>query len=406
MERVADRDRWRDDAIPRRVRAAGKMLAGLENGNTSPSLLLYATNLLATYCGVPREAWVTSKADQHPVFALAQKLYVELNLRGELRTIEEIWTELERRARSLRMRPEVWANLLKQLAITQANLGQADKAEITLARVVAPENLELLSPFLQADILHQLGVFLVQQGKHRQAKGILEKCLQVASDGDVYELQAFALNQLGHIALFQGYWSLAKRHYSRELDILIDNGESDNLACVPYQSLGYWHLYQGEYNAAIAMLTKGLKIRQNWGERAAVALNQVYLATAYIKQGRLTDAETLLTEAIRTARDVTHRRSLALAHAAFAQLEVAYSRPQAAVPQWEEALKTLESLSMAPLELRLLTQFFLFRLRRGHVHALPKLMLRIWRNIRRQRLSTSSMLRLAWGQLRNAMRGK
>jgi tetratricopeptide (TPR) repeat protein len=349
-------------------------------------------NLLTSYLSIPTHITLNHRSTEI-MTRLAQTLHPHMASRGYWSEISFWWSKVAMIAEQL---PDaaIKAQIVKQLAITKNDQGEAKEAQHLYEQLTAWPEFDLLSHYLQADILHQVGVCYLRQGSYKQAKEALTRCLAVSDEYNHLELKAYALNQLGNIFMLQGSFGKARRCYEESLATFEANGESDNLACVAYQSLGRLLVLQRHFAEAISLLEQGLAIRRRRREQGGTANNAIHLATAYLGLDRLHDAESLLNEALQTCRDLNDRRGMALCYLAFGHLEAKRGENNAAIAQWQQALDVLSIVPMPSIELEVLAALLPQLLRAGRIRETLLALVRLLSNFRQQGLGPIAVGRL------------
>jgi predicted ATPase/class 3 adenylate cyclase len=157
-------------------------------------------------------------------------------------------------------------------------------------------------PRAQAKALSTAGEFANLAGDIGSAKGYLERSLALYKRaGDTGALPA-AYTQLGHVALLEGDYELARNLYERVLE-----HESSNPWCtrgVAFNNLGVALLEAGRVAEARAMLERGLvETREERSSLTAVALLQ-NLAWAALLEHDLTRCASLLGESCELLKEV------------------------------------------------------------------------------------------------------
>ena len=383
-------------------------------GERDDAFLLRALELIRTYLHVPRLATSPQPTDL-PIIRLAQALQCHLFDRGFWRQLILLWPQLIDVAAHLG-EPLIHAELVKQLAIIKANQGDSRATDLLYTSLLHSPQFPQLPAALQADVLHQVGTTLAWQGKLAQAHILLDQVLTlveqhpidpdhrnqtdrygVRSGLDVtpmWESKAYALNQLGNVAMFQGKFRLAECRYTACWTILNEYGEAENLACVAHQALGWLWLHWHQPKRAIPVLEKGIAIRRRRQERENVAINLVYLAAALLQQQQLDRAEPLLTEALPILRASGNRRDTGLCHLYFGQLALLRGQRIAAIEQWQQALAHLQTVHTPLVEQRIFMQYSLWLLAVGEITMLRKVSHQLYTSLRQQGLQP-----MDWGRL-------
>lgn len=395
----------------------------LVKGDTSEFVVERALDLLRTYLNIPIYVHPPQKANE-TIVRLAWALHTSVHIRGYWDEICILWPKIQGIARSL-PDPAHYAEVTRHLAITQNDRGEGKAAQQLYEELLASTHFEKITRDQQADILHQLGVCYADQGAYTCAQRVLNRCLAIvetASDASntrdnaadierriskarcaaalVWEAKAYTHNQLGHIAVWQGEFSAAGRHYTESLRLFTEHGETHNLACVAYQALGRLLTMQRNYAEAKPLLEQNLVIRRRRAEKKGGADAAVYLADAYVGSRQLADAEQLLNEAMATYGDLHDRRGITLCHFYFGVLEQARENHTKALAQWRRAQKLAATIPVPAIELQVLVALATGLLRAGHLYEWLHMLVRFYLNVRQQGLAPVAAWRLVQGYRR------
>ncbi len=395
----------------------------LVKGEANQVVVERALDLLRTYLSIPAYVQSLQLVDETMV-RLAWALHIDVHPRGYWDEICLLWPHIQLVAKRL-PDPAHYAEVTRHLAITKNDRGEGEAAQQLYEDLLASPHFEQITLDQQADILHQLGVCYIDQGKYVCAQQVLTRCLTLAeppSDASnirdsaadlqcrisharcaaalVWESKAYAHNQLGNMALSHGDFATARRHYTESLRLFTGHGEAHNLACVAYQALGRLLVIQAKYAEATSLLEKNLIIRRRRSEKKGSAYAAAYLADAYLRAGRLTAAEPLLNEALAACGDLHDRRGITLCHLYFGYLEQARGHRQAALDQWQQAKELAVAVPVLSVELQVLTALWVGLLRAGRLHEWWFTMIHLYRNIRQQELGTLAAWRLLKQYLR------
>lgn len=378
-----------------------RALRRLMDNEVSDFFLDRSFNLLTTYLSIPRHIQINNRLDEL-MTRLAQTIYAHVQPRGYWDEISFWWPKVAMIAKQL---PDaaVAAEIIKQLATVKNEQGEVREAQHLYEQLTNSPDFSLLSSFKQANILHQIGVCYLRQGNYTKAKEALTRCLTISNEHNHLELKAHALNQLGNMAMFRGDLNRARRYYEKSLATFEADGESDNLACVAYQSLGRLFVLQRNFSEAIPFLERGLAIRRRRQEQEGIADNAIHLAIAYLECGRLYDGESLLNEALQACRKLSDRRCIALCYWAFGRFEVKRGDNNAAITQWQQALDVLSTVPMPPIELPVLAVLLPQLLRAGRIRECLIALARLLSSLRQQELGPIAIWRLAMLNARRMM---
>ncbi|MEZ4683455.1 MAG: hypothetical protein R2932_55530 [Caldilineaceae bacterium] len=292
--------------------------------------------------------------------------------RGRWHELLTLWPQVIQMAEHL-PNPTSYIELVKNLATLKDRQGDGEDANQLYQRLLHATQFPQLPLVLRADLLHQVGTTLVWQGQLKRAGVLLHQVLALTEqhfDGSerpktdqfgvrsslqmtpLWESRAYALSQLGNIAMFHGRFIQAEQLYMACWNTLNQHGEAENLACVAHQALGRLWLHWRQPKRAIPILEKGIVIRRRRHHNEGVAINAIYLAAALMDCRELDHAEPLLNEALPIVRTVENRRDCGLCHLYLGQLELLRGRQQVAIEQWQQALSYLQTVHTPLIEQR------------------------------------------------------
>ena len=391
---------WRKYQLNRYISDSKRALQRLEAGQTDQSFLNFSFNLLTSgLTSIPEYQLVDANLNA-AMARLAEALHPYILNQGQWAQLTLVWSQIVADQDSLRDL-STRAELVKQLAITHNNQGQAKEAQYLYDQLVNWPDFKHLPPIQQAEILHQTGLCYLRQGVYPQAENFLVASVTLSNTHALWDIKGFALSQLGNIAMFRGDFRQAEAYYGESTLSFEVGGEENNLACVAYQSLGRFFVLAKQFTKAIPLLEKGLVIRRRRQEQNGIANNAVNLALAYLGVGRLNEAEELLDEAFPICKELHDQRGIALCHLAFGRLEKKRGSRTMAILQYRQALETLDVYPMPPLELQILSELLPYLLRTGQIRIFLVALIRLLQNLRQQELGMVAIWRLLKLQIRN-----
>lgn len=405
---------WRQRQWQGYLREAEAARQRLAAGERSPVFLRRVVQLLYTYFHSPR-AEGAAQAVAGPLVQLAFTAHAYVHYLGEWQMMGAVFRKA---AETLKGSPQRldYADVVKLLAITLANQGQYAEALALYDEIVSRDDFACLPVTAQADLLVNAGTYHVWHGDLRRACILLQRVVTICADLDhhpvyhtradsngiyssalvapLWEIQAYAFNQLGCLALFAGQFKEAECFYRQCHDLLVTHDGRDNLACVAYQALGRLWLYQGRYAEAVSILVQGLVTRRRWQDKSNIALNAIYLAGAQTELGDFVTAEALLSEALAVTCALDTTETTALCHLYFGQLELMRGNDPAVSIHWRQALALLRPLQTPLVELRVLLIYLPWLLRKREWRLCAAISRQLYHSIRRQRLGLRSLWRL------------
>jgi class 3 adenylate cyclase/tetratricopeptide (TPR) repeat protein len=224
-----------------------------------------------------------------------------LSLRGEYPRSLALLSEAEARARQLDDRARL-GQVLATMAFVRRELGDLDGA-----MAAGRQALELDAwrghPALQTDIFSgkRLGpVYVSQVGFGRAAKWLRRdvEALAPGGPGPVRPWEILARAWLAWVLAALGEFAEGRRHGEEALRLVIVEGRREALT-IAHGCLGLLYLEQGDWDAAVRVLERGLALGRASGPRDWLPNIAGPLGEAYARVGRLAESLALMEEALR-----------------------------------------------------------------------------------------------------------
>ena len=218
----------------------------------------------------------------------------------------------EERADRLAAQPELQAEMLGVIGQMHAKLGQFDRAEGLFLRALG--GLDGLRPEPTSDVagtLGRLGDVLQRTGRYVPADSVLAESIDMARRVGDKNVEADALNSMGHSLLAQGAYSGAEEAFRESLALRRELfGEHDQRMAHSLHSLAIALEEQQRYEEAESMYVAALDIMEAIDpEHTEVASTLASLGRLYTAQGRLEQSDSVL----RTSLEI-YRARLGPAH--------------------------------------------------------------------------------------------
>ena len=308
----------RREPISARADSAGYRLYKLITRNRL-ALAAIAGVFVSLAAGLAAALWQAQEAKEQARLAQqavgrhegVRQLYVELlsTITGwdaetfaQPRSIATLLTQkLEELKPQYAQRPEDWAGILNAASVQLSYMG-----EFEAALNVATQYLEVLKQ-TRADTRSIVFAHITASralrnlGRLAQGEQILREGLSwipQSTDPALLQLRVFVLSELGPIlalngkrgeakALLQAVRPIAEKHFPNDTDY------ADLLQNMGRLELGF------DSRAALALIEDARRVylASGYADITQIALNLLYLGSAYLDVGRLTDAETNLSEA-------------------------------------------------------------------------------------------------------------
>lgn len=389
---------WAERQLMRYQLEAQRITKRLRKGPVSNFFINRTFDLFTTYLDARQQMPVDQSLDLD-MMQLVLILYDHAQPRGESNRIVFLWPEALKIAEQL-PNPTISSELIIQFSIVKNEQGDVKAAQNLYERLYNSNNFAQLSDYRKSELLLQLGVCYVRQGSYAQAREVLERCLAISTEHAFLPLKAYALNQLGNLAMFKTNFDKAQEYYESTLKTLESVSEEKDLECVAYNSLGRLLMVQRKFHQAIPILEKSHTLWQRREETGGLTKNSVYLSMAYLGCNRLDEAESLLNQALKIHKEDANQRGLALCHYAFGQLEKQRGNRNAAITQWQQALEIYKTVPTPFYELQVMTLLLPELLLTLRLRNLMTTLVRLIRNLSQQDLSLFEMIRFIGKGLR------
>ncbi|MCA9906313.1 MAG: tetratricopeptide repeat protein, partial [Anaerolineae bacterium] len=189
--------------------------------------------------------------------------------------------------------------------------------------------------------------FLVQTGRPRRAISLLEEALRMSQKQGMPLQTAIQLDNLGLAQDAVGDLEAARTAHQQALDLL-ETLDQPFWRISAQINLGHTQMAQGETAAAEALIETALAAAREHEFVELSARAAIELALISIQRQAYERAQTLLDDALGSARRLDMRRWLAAALSAQSQLRAAQGDLPAATSTWEEAARYYNMLRMPP----------------------------------------------------------
>lgn len=241
-------------------------------------------------------------SDWHCSARLAWYLFEYFQTRGFWDDVEEIWHQILNQMPLGAEKLEVTANLYHQLGILLSDQGKLDESQELFRR-----GLELSREngwaVLEVNGLFQMSVNHRKLGQYQQAKSLLNTAVPAAQKTGLIKSELFIRGQLATISVIEGKTDQAIKLFKESIKQWerISNEEERLLVHTTLHSLGRALLSQGRHDEACKALEQSLdyKLQLISGD-SELAQTRCVLGQAYIGLGLLNEAEDLLIGCIHT----------------------------------------------------------------------------------------------------------
>ncbi len=159
-----------------------------------------------------------------------------------------------------------------------------------------------MSGRLKAEIACLHGMVRFRQGRAKDAVRLLIKGVNAAETAGAMDVMARALSEMDTVEAAAGLGSDGG-HARRALEILRDLGDQPWLEARVLNNLGYRAYFTGRWPEAAMYYSECVDACEKAGDQWTASLESANLAEVRSDQGHLSEAEPMLEEALRTARD-------------------------------------------------------------------------------------------------------
>lgn len=404
---------WNQRQFAAYGRDAELALRGILNGVQDRDYLEQCLGLLRTY--LEACTYKIAAAPDEKIVRLALAIHQQVMFLGFWNEVATFWPHLRELARGL---PEAiyFAEMTKQLALLLGRRGDSvPSAQLFLDLMTSP-NFDKLPRYLQADILVSAGTSAVWNGALQSGERMLQRGLQISSSSETrkseqvlteiggvrvsgtympwWENKAYALNQLGTLALFCGDFPKAHRYLDECLALFIAHGHADKLACVAYQGMGRILFHEGRYLEAKTFWQRGLAIRRVLQEEEGIATNLLYLSVCDLRLGDFATAERQLQKATASFQTLGNRLGQALSALYWGELEYRRGKVEIAFSHWQQSLQWMQTISTPFVEQRLFIKIARWLILYKKWRLLHVILRQLRQSIKQQKLQPIEVLRI------------
>src|ERR1017187_2067940 len=198
--------------------------------------------------------------------------------------------------------------------------------------------------WLMVEATGRYGNALSEVGRWDEGQKNLEAAVKLATEVKNDTVLAQALNYLGDSYFYRGDYGAARQQYEKALQVATKS-KSRELLAVSHFNLAKLDVVQGRAAAAIPVLKKLQEDSESLGLQALSVQSSVYLAQALLAIKKPADAQQELERAMNRAEKLGLLVEQARAHYLMGEVLSAGGKTKEYVPQYQEAVRILESIS-------------------------------------------------------------
>jgi len=207
--------------------------------------------------------------------------------------------------------------------------------------------------WLMVEATARYGNALSEVGRWDEGQTSLEEAVKLASQVKNDIVLSQALNYLGDSYFYRGDFGAARQQYERALQVATKakNGE---MLTVSRFNLAKLDVMQNHSSAAIPSLKKLVDETETVGLKTLSVQASIYLAQALLANNKAQEAQQELDRALNRAEELGLLVEQAQAHFLLGEVFSLVGRTKEYAPQYQEAVRILESISKGPGAGRLL----------------------------------------------------
>jgi len=204
-----------------------------------------------------------------------------------------------------------------------------------------------------AETKARYGGVLSEVGRWDEGQPVLEEAVKQATDVKNDVVLARALNLFGDSYFYRGDYGAARQQYDRALQVAT-KAKNKELTTIARFNMARLDVTQNRAAAAVPVLKKMVEESDSLGLKALSLQSSVWLAQALIAGNKSAEAQQELDRAMNRAEKLGLLVEQARAHFLMGELYSRTGRTREYTPQYQEAVRILESISKEPGAGRLL----------------------------------------------------
>ncbi len=198
--------------------------------------------------------------------------------------------------------------------------------------------------FVAAEAMSRYGNVFSEVGRWDEGRKSLEDAIKLATDVKNDSILAQALNYLGDSYFYSGDYNSARQQYERAMQVATKAKNREVMTRTKFD-LARLDVVQGRSAAVIPTLKKLVEETETVGLKALSVQSSIYLAQALLASGKSQDAQQELDRALNRTEKLGLRVEQARAHFYFGQVYSGTGKTNQYAPQYQEAVRILESIS-------------------------------------------------------------
>jgi len=198
--------------------------------------------------------------------------------------------------------------------------------------------------WIMVEAMGRYGNVLSEVGRWDEGQKTLENAVKLATDVKNDNVLARALNYLGDSYFYRGDYGAARQQYEKAFQVATKS-KSRELLAISHFNTARLDVIQDRPAAAIPVLKKLVEESDSLGLKALSVQSSIYLAQALLAAKKPADAQQELDRAMNRAEKLGLLVEQARAHFLLGEVLSLGGKTKEYVPQYQEAVRILESIS-------------------------------------------------------------
>jgi len=198
--------------------------------------------------------------------------------------------------------------------------------------------------WIMVEATGRYGNVLSEVGRWDEGQKTLENAVKLATDVKNDNVLARALNYLGDSYFYRGDYGAARQQYEKAFQVATKS-KSRELLAISHFNTARLDVIQDRPAAAIPVLKKLVEESDSLGLKALSVQSSIYLAQALLAAKKPADAQQELDRAMNRAEKLGLLVEQARAHFLLGEVLSLGGKTKEYVPQYQEAVRILESIS-------------------------------------------------------------
>ncbi len=197
--------------------------------------------------------------------------------------------------------------------------------------------------------LNRLGIAAWRKADFPTARVLMEEDLALYRELGIPDRIAWSLFALGLLNIEQGEYKQATASFEESLALFRKLDNKRGIAASLTQMAATLFVSQGDQSMVYPLLTQGLSLDREVGDKEGMAVSSLLLGSVALKQGDAATARTRMEEGLLLYKEMGYREGIAEALALLGKVELARGEPALARSRYEESLAIARELDQREL---------------------------------------------------------